>query len=224
MRFEPDYGTRKGILLGWLQITAGLFVFSFGVYLTIFAGIGLAPWDCLAAGISLHTPLNYGMAMTCISILVLGIDLLLGEQVGFGTVLNALVIGGFVQMFSDLNPFQAPETLPVSILVILFGLTVMAFGQYYYIRSAQGCGPRDALLIGIGKRMKKVPIGFVQIIILAAVLLIGFLLGGPIGIGTVLTTFGSGLLMQVVFRIMRFEPRNVVQHSISDLLPVLLQK
>ena len=68
---------KKGIIKGWLQIIAGLLVFAFGVHLTVFANIGLAPWDCLGMGIARHTPLNYGLAMTMVALLVLGIDLLM---------------------------------------------------------------------------------------------------------------------------------------------------
>lgn len=71
---------RKRILLEWLKIVLGLIVFAFGVHLTIFANIGLAPWDCFCMGISYHTPLNYGMAMTIMALVILGIDILLKEK------------------------------------------------------------------------------------------------------------------------------------------------
>ena len=74
---------RKVIFRQWLRVVAGLLVFAFGVHLTIYANIGLAPWDCLGMGISYHTPLNYGIAMTSVAVLVLGIDLLLKENIGF---------------------------------------------------------------------------------------------------------------------------------------------
>ena len=73
----------------------------------------------------------------------------------------------------------------------------------------QCCGPRDSLLVGLGKRMPKVPIGIVEIILWAAVLLMGYLLGGPVGIGTLISTFGAGLVMQLVYNIIRFEPRDL---------------
>ena len=66
---------RGKVILQWLRIVLGLLVFSFGVHLTIFANIGLAPWDCLGMGIAKHTPLNYGLAMTVMALVILGIDL-----------------------------------------------------------------------------------------------------------------------------------------------------
>ena len=73
---------RKNILLQWLKIALGLLVFAFGVHLTIWANIGLAPWDCLGMGISYHTPLNYGLSMTTMAVIILCVDLLLKERIG----------------------------------------------------------------------------------------------------------------------------------------------
>ena len=72
----------------WGQVVLGLLVFSLGVHLTIFANIGLAPWDCLGMGIAKHTPLNYGLSMTIMAVAILLIDLSLKEQVGYGTVIT----------------------------------------------------------------------------------------------------------------------------------------
>ena len=92
----------KKLILEWIRIIIGLFVFAFGVHLTIFANIGLAPWDCLGMGISYHTPLNYGLSMTLIALTVLGIDVLLKEKIGFGTIIDALLTGNFVQFFNSI--------------------------------------------------------------------------------------------------------------------------
>ena len=94
---------RKKIIGQWIRIVLGLLVFAFGVHLTIKANIGLAPWDCLGMGIAKHTPLNYGLAMTAMAVTILAIDLLLKERIGYGTVIDALLTGNFVQMFNDLD-------------------------------------------------------------------------------------------------------------------------
>ena len=207
---------KRKILLEWLKIVLGLLIFSFGVHLTIFADIGLAPWDCLGMGISYHTPLNYGVAMTLIALAVLGIDLLLKERIGYGTIIDALLTGNFVQMFNSLNPFQRGGGIWTGILIMLTGFVFMALGMAVYMKSEQGCGPRDALLVGLGKRMPRIPIGIVEVILWAAVLLIGWLLGGPVGIGTVISTFGAGLVMQLVYTVIRFEPRDLKHRDVAE--------
>lgn len=212
---------RKEIIYGWIRIVFGLLVFALGVHMTIRANLGLAPWDCLGMGIAGHTALNYGLAMTVMSVLILLIDILLKERIGFGTIIDALLTGNFIQLFNDLDPFPETKSIFFGILIIVAGLALMAVGQYFYMLSAQCCGPRDALLVGLGKRLKRLPIGAVQIILLGTVLLIGWLLGGPVGLGTIVTTFGSGVVMQIIFNLIKFEPRKIEHQSVIETVRVL---
>ena len=207
-------GTRKKVILEWLRIVGGLIVFAFGVHLTIYANIGLAPWDCLGMGIAKHTPLNYGMAMTIMAVTILFIDILLKEKIGFGTILDSLLTGNFVQAYNSLNPLPENHNLWLGICIMLLGFVFMAIGMMIYMKAQQGCGPRDSLLVGLGKRMPKVPIGIVEVILWGVVCLLGFLLGGPVGIGTLIGTFGAGLVMQIVYTIIRFEPRELKQRDV----------
>ena len=211
----------KDIFTGWIKIVFGLLVFALGVHLTIRADLGLAPWDCLGMGISYHTPLNYGLSMTATCVIVLLIDVLLKEKIGFGTVIDALLTGNFVQVFNDIDPFPKTEGIMTGILIIVLGLALMAIGQYFYMSSAQCCGPRDALLVGLGKRLDMLPIGVVQIILWATVLFTGWLLGGPVGIGTVVSTFGSGIVMQIIYSFIGFEPRDVRHRSMAEVMRML---
>lgn len=212
MKFK--IGIRGVIFFRWFKIVLGLLVFSLGVHLTIYANIGLAPWDCLGMGISYHTPLNYGLSMTLIALVVLGIDLLLKERIGYGTIIDALLTGNFVQMFNSLNPFPENDNIWIGIGVMVVGFVFMALGMAIYMSAEQCCGPRDALLVGLGKRMPKVPIGLVEILLWAVVLLFGWLLGGPVGIGTVISTFGAGAVMQLVYYLIQFEPRNMKHRGV----------
>ena len=213
---------RKKIVLQWVRIVLGLLVFAFGVHLTIFANIGLAPWDCLGMGIAAHTPLNYGLSMTLMALVILGIDLLLKERIGFGTVIDALLTGNFVQMFNDLNPLEQNKNTWLGILIMLSGFVFMALGMWIYMKGEQCCGPRDSLLVGLGKRMSRVPIGLVEIMLWAAVLLAGWLLGGPVGIGTLISTFGAGLVMQLVYSLVKFEPRQVKHRDVVQTVKALV--
>ena len=198
----------------WLKIGAGLIVFSLGVHLTIYANIGLAPWDCLGMGIARHTPFNYGISMTIMAVTILVIDILLRERIGFGTIIDALLTGNFVQAFNYLNPFPENHNLWLGIAIMLVGFVFMALGMWIYMSAEQCCGPRDALLVGLGKRMPKIPIGIVEVLLWAVVLLIGYLLGGPVGIGTLISTFGAGLIMQLVYTLIKFEPRKLKHRDV----------
>ena len=215
---------RKEIVLQWLQIVLGLLIFAFGVHLTIYANIGLAPWDCLGMGISYHTPLNYGLSMTVMGVVILCVDLLLREHIGFGTIIDALLTGNFVQMYNDLNPLPENHNLWLGIAVMLVVFVFMTLGMLVYMKAAQCCGPRDSLLIGLGKRMQRLPIGAVEILLWAAVLLVGWLLGGPVGIGTLISTLGAGAVMQLVYNALRFEPRDIRHRNVFEVSRILLDR
>ena len=83
---------------------------------------------------------------------------MLKERIGFGTIIDALLTGNLIQMFNSLNPFPANMNTPLGIVLMLTGLTIMAVGMWIYMSAEQCCGPRDALLVGLGKRLPKVPI------------------------------------------------------------------
>lgn len=212
---------KREIVRQWLRIVLGLLVFAFGVHLTIYANIGLAPWDCLGMGISYHTPLNYGLSMTLMGVVILLVDLALRERVGFGTIIDALLTGNFVQMFNDLNPLPENRSVWLGILIMLSGFVFMALGMLIYMKAAQGCGPRDSLLVGLGKRLPRLPIGVVEIILWSAVVLIGWLLGGPVGIGTLISTFGAGAVMQLIYGALHFEPRDIRHRDVFEVIRIL---
>lgn len=221
---EHSENQRLTIIKELLKTVLGLFIFAFGVYLTMCADIGLAPWDVLSVGISNHTPLSYGNILTIMGLFILIIDLLMGEKIGLGTLLDALLVGNFVDMLGALNIITYKFNLIWAVIIFIIGMFIMAFGQLIYMSAAQGCGPRDQMLIGIGKRMRKVPIGLVNILILIVVLISGWLLGGPVGLGTVFATFGIGITLQIICKIFNFEPRNVEHKDIRKSIVMLIKK
>lgn len=221
---KNNNNARSGIILGWLKITAGLLVFALGVHLTIYANIGLAPWDCLGMGIANHTPFNYGISMTVIAVVILITDVLLKERIGFGTIIDALLTGNFVQMFNSLNPLPENENMWIGIAVMLAGFVFMALGMWIYMTAEQCCGPRDSLLVALGKRLPQIPIGIVEVLLWSVVLLIGWLLGGQVGIGTIISTFGAGLVMQLVYSLIHFEPREMKHKGLAETVRILSGK
>lgn len=207
-----------------LKSAFGLFIFSCGVYLTIQADICLAPWDCLSMGASYHMGLSYGIVHTGISILILVIDILLKEKIGYGTILDALLVGNYVDLIDRILSLPKWDSLPLSCIMVILGLFIMGYGQYFYMSAGQSCGPRDSLLIALGKRFPKTPIGVVQTCMIGVALLIGWLLGGPVGIGTIISVFGMGTALQIVCKLMHFEPRTVEHRNVAEATRLLLGK
>ena len=111
----------------------------------------------------------------------------------------------------------------VGVLLMVAGLFIMGFGQFVYMKAELCCGPRDTLLVAIGKRLHKLPIGYVEILILVVVLAAGWALGGPIGLGTLISAVGIGLAMHLVFTLLHFEPRSLTHESLIDNFKLLHQ-
>jgi len=197
-----------------IKVVLGLMIFSFGNYLTIVANIGLAPWDCLAMGLSGKTGLSYGTWMTIVAVVIVVIDLLLKESIGIGTIIDALVVGPFIDLYIKFIKFPYSQHWYFGMPIMFVGFMLMAFGMYFYMSTGLSCGPRDALFVAIGKRLRKIKIGIVDIIIKVTVALVGFALGGPIGIGTLEGMFLMGLALQIVFGLLKFEPRNIEHESV----------
>ncbi len=216
--------TKPQIIKEILKSALGLFIFSIGVYLTIQANIGLAPWDCLSMGVSAKVGYSYGIVHTVISIIILIIDILLKEKIGYGTILDALLVGNYVDWIGYLKLVPVSDSVAVSCVMVVIGLLIMGYGQYFYMDAAQGCGPRDSLLIALGKRFPRTPIGVVQTFMVGIALLIGWLLGGPVGIGTIISVFGMGSALQLVCKIMHFEPRDVVHKNVLETNKIFFQK
>lgn len=202
--------TTLNIARNSLIATLGLMLFGLGVHLTIQADIGVAPWDALNLGLSKTFGILYGTASVIVSFAIIAVDLLLREPIGIGTVLDAVVVGKTVDLINWLGiiPF-VEDNITVSIAVMLTGLFIMGLGQVVYMRAGLCCGPRDSLMLAINRRLKKLPVGAVSVLMMIIVLLVGWRLGGPIGIGTIVCTFGIGIMMQFAFVITRFEPKDV---------------
>ena len=139
----------------------------------------------------------------------------------FGTIFDALLTGNIIQLYNTLNPLPENHSLWLGIVIMTIGFAFMAVGMWIYMKAAQCCGPRDSLLVALGKRMPKIPIGIVEVLLWSVVLLIGWLLGGQVGIGTLISTFGAGLVMQLVYSIIHFEPRDLRHKGLPETVRIL---
>ena len=212
--------TRTAIVLNMLIAALSLFVNGFGIYLTIRADIGAAPWDVLNLGLSKSLGILYGNASIAVSLTILLIDVLMREPIGIAMFIDAVVVGKAVDFFNWLDPVPRGSSLAVSVPMLIAGLFVLAYTQYTYMVASLGCGPRDTLLVGLAKRLKRVPIGLVSIALLSTATLIGWLLGGPVGLGTLLCAFGAGPVMQLAFRTVRFDATAIRHQRLRDSIKV----
>jgi uncharacterized protein len=185
MRAAPALRGGLVVRLAWLVV--GLFLFSCGIVFFLASRLGLPPWDVLHQGLAKHTPLSFGAANEVVGVLVLALAWWLGAKVGIGTVANAVLIGFFVVVLQPLVSSDAVTgiALPGRIALLGVGLVLFGTGSALYIGAALGAGPRDSLML-VGAQRSGFRIGWVRALIESTVLLIGFALGGHVGVGTVL--------------------------------------
>ncbi len=171
--------------------------------------------------IAKRTPLNYGSSMVLIGVCAIIVQHILREPIGFATLFDALLTGNIVQFLCDISPYPDNHSLWLGIVFMLFGFLFISLGMYVYMKAGHGCGPKDGLLVAIGKRLPKISIGIVEILLWAIVTLFGWLLGGAVGIGTVISTFGAGALMHLFYSVIHFEPRKLKHRSIQETFSIL---
>ena len=208
----------RAILLNMLLAAVSLFANGFGIYLAIQANIGVGPWDVLSIGVSKTLGILYGTASVAISFAILAVDVLLREPIGLAMFIDAIVVGKTVDFFNYLDLVQPCSSLLTGVPMMLLGLVILAYTQYFYMSAALGCGPRDTLLVGLAKRARRIPIGAVSVALLSAATLVGWLLGGPVGVGTLIFAFCMGPIMQFAFHTVRFDATAIRhQHLLESL-------
>jgi uncharacterized membrane protein YczE len=191
--------------LAWLL--GGLFVFAVGIICLYESRLGLSPWDVLNQGISKHTSLSFGEANIVVGCCVLFIAVLLGARIGLGTVANALLVGTFVDQLLRIGwvTSLAGDPLGLRIAMLVVGVAIMGLATAIYIGAHFGAGPRDSLMLAL-VRVTGVRVGIVRGVLEAAATGIGWLLGGTVGIGTVVFVVAIGPAVEVSFALLQRSP------------------
>ncbi len=185
-------------------LVLGLVLFGFGIALMAEAGLGLGPWEAFHQGISRLTGLELGTVSILLGIPILALWWPLGERPGFGTLLNVLLIGTATNL--GLSVLPAFGGVAVQLVAMLAGVVTIAVGSGLYLAADLGPGPRDGLMTGIHRRFGW-SIRRARTAIELTVLLLGFLLGGTIGVGTVVFALGIGPLVQIALGVFDREGR-----------------
>lgn len=188
-------------------LVLGLIGYGFSMAMMVRAGLGLDPWDVFHQGLALRTPMTIGIASAVVGVAVLLAWIPLRNRPGVGTVANVIVIAVTVDL--SLALMATPTWLPVRIAMMVGAVVLNAISTVLYIGAGLGPGPRDGLMTGLVVRTG-LSVRLVRTSIEATVLTIGWLLGGTVGVGTVLYAFGIGPLVQLFVKI---TPGKVLAHS-----------
>ena len=177
----------KIITLTYLML--GLILFGLGETLLITANAGVSPWTVLAQGISVKTGYSIGITTFIVSISVLCLWIPLKQKPGIGTILNTIIISVLIDV--SLPYLPSPELFALQILQVIIGVVIVGLGSGFYLIANLGPGPRDGLMTGIQK-MTNLSIALIRGIIEISAVLVGWYLGGMVGIGTIVFALGIG--------------------------------
>ena len=180
--FKPKFSTSFFLIFG-------LIIFGFGEGLLILSTTGNSPWSVLAEGISKNSKFSIGAATFLVSVSVLFLWIFLRQRPGLGTIFNIIIISGMIDV--TLYFFDPPSSNMLKYLLAIFSVILVGIGSGIYLVANLGPGPRDGLMTGLTK-ITNLPIALVRASLEISVVIIGWYLGGTVGVGTLIFAFGIG--------------------------------
>jgi uncharacterized membrane protein YczE len=196
-----------------VQLVGGLVAYGIAIALLVRAGIGVPPWDVFAQGITRQTGIPFGLVVNIVGALVLLLWIPLRQKPGVGTVFNVLLIGPSAELGLWLVPQQ---TVPWQQGVVFAGgLALLAVATGMYIGARLGPGPRDGLMTGLHARTG-LPIWVARTGIEVTVLVVGFVLGGQLGLGTLAFALLIGPMVNVTLPLLRIPERRAVSIVVKE--------
>jgi uncharacterized membrane protein YczE len=202
--------------LGWkpfardfFVIQVGFILFGLAINVIVKASIGLDSWDVFQMALTYHLPITLGESNIGVALLVVLFDIILREPLGWGTIANAIFIGVWVDLLRPYVP-SVPGSIPIQIAYLLLGTLIMGFATAIYIGVDAGAGPRDTLMLGIS-RVGRVSVHVARTCIEVTVVALGWLLGGPVWLGTLIAAFAIGPAVQFAFKVFRIRPSSIQQ-------------
>jgi len=197
------------------NLVIGTFLFALGVVVSIMANIGYAPWEVFHVGLALTTGISLGVATIIVGGIIVLIVTLCGEKIGLGTIFNMILTGVFIDLVLALDLIPKATNLPVGVAMLLAGQFALALGSYFYIKSAFGAGPRDNLMVVVNRKTK-LPVGVCRSLIELSATIGGWLLGGMVGIGTIISVVVIGFFIQLVFAMFKFDAAAVEHETLTE--------
>lgn len=212
-----NYGKRAG----WLVL--GCLVSAVGIVMMLQANIGLEPWSVLQQGMAQSWSISYGTASVIVGAVAIGVAVICGEGFGFGTIGNITLCAFFIDALLALNWIPKMQSLFSGILMLVGGLEILVIGTWLYMRSTLGAGPRDSLMVALARKTGR-SVGLCRAVVEVFVILAGYLLGGQVGWGTLISAVGLGSLFNLNFRLLHFRAAELHQENLAETVRILRGK
>ncbi|MBD3172322.1 membrane protein [Candidatus Bathyarchaeota archaeon] len=209
----------RSFLIRLPSLYFGLFLFALGAVMILYADLGMSPWGVFQVGLMNSVGLTFGQASQVVGLGVLVLGWLLGFPPGFGTVMNMYFIGYFIDRIIKWGIVPRFNNLGMQLVLLVGGMVMIGVASYFYLRPKLGAGPRDGLMIGLVQKLDR-PVGQVRGGIEVTVTVLGYLMGGPIGLGTVITALSIGYFVQLAFKLGNYD-RNAKHMNLYELAKYL---
>lgn len=206
-----------------IRLFIGLFLYAVGIVLTINANLGLSPWDVFHQGCTYLIGITMGQATIAVGVVIVIANVVLGERLGWGTLFNMIFIGVFMDLIMLNHLIPIVNEVFSGVLMIFLGLVIIGIASYFYIGAGLGSGPRDGLMIALTKKTHK-SVRFIRNSIEISALFIGYLLGGYVGVGTLIMSIALGYIMQFMFKLFKFDINSVEHRFIDEDVRILFEK
>lgn len=207
--------------MGWLVL--GMAVSAVGIVMMLQANVGLEPWSVLQQGMAQSMGMTYGAASVLVGLAAIAVAALCGERFGVGTLVNIVLCAAIIDFLIARGWIPRMEGMAPGLLMLAGGLELLSLGTWMYMRAALGSGPRDALMVALARRTGR-SVGLCRALVEVAVVLAGWLLGGQVGVGTVVSAVGLGSLFNLNFRLLGFRAAEIHQETITETLRTLTGK
>ena len=196
--------TRRDIITRIPILFAGFFILAIGIVANLYASLGTSPWGVFHVGLTIITTLTLGQITQIVGLVILLVSCILGFSPGFGTFANMVTIGFFIDLviFWKIIPIQTQ--IGFQMLQLVLSIIILGAGVFLYLKAQLGAGPRDGLMVALTTKFNK-PVSHIRVPMDIVVSSLGYLLGGPLWIGTVITALTLGYCIQIFFKIGKYD-------------------
>lgn len=206
---------KSNLFLRYVKLMIGLFICAVGQNLFLYCDLGMNPWNVFHQGLSLHLPITLGQASQTVGLIIITICMFFKIFPGIATILNMYFIGFFVDMLINSNIMSTPETMIGKVIMCVSGVVVLSLGMFLYMSQELGAGPRDGLMLALTQRTR-FKVGTIRNFMEITVLIVGILLGGKFGAGTIIASFLAGPALQTIFKIFKSNPKELKQENLIE--------
>jgi len=202
-------------MLKMIRLFVGIFLCSSSTVFMLNSNLGLLPWDVFHQGVSKVIGLDIGITTIIVSFIVLIISFILEEKIGFGTLVSIVGGGILVDIINNSNMIPKATNIYSGLFMILIGMIVMGIGCYFYISCGLGCGPRDSTMIGFSKKLNK-SVQLIKVVMEVTALIVGVILGGKFGLGTIIPALFLGVFIELPFKIAKCDVKQIKHKSLKE--------